>query len=62
MTFVPGATGFSGGGTGAGQGMVLVNSVSPVTALNIDASVISADQSLAGIAQSDTEMRNYVGQ
>ncbi|MBP3751044.1 MAG: hypothetical protein J6H20_00315, partial [Pyramidobacter sp.] len=54
--------GFSGGGTGAGQGMVLVNSVSPETALNIDASDISADQSLAAIAQSDTEMRNYAGQ
>ena len=54
--------GFAGAAKGAGQGMVLVNSVSPTTGVTIEGVTITAADSLAVLAMSDAEIRNYAGQ
>ena len=54
--------GIAGGSSFAGQGMVLVNSMSPTTCITIDGVTVTAADSLAAVAQSDAELRNYVGQ
>ncbi len=54
--------GFAGASTGAGQGMVYVNSVSPTTGLTIKGVSVTAAESLAAIALSDSEVRTYAGQ
>jgi len=61
-TLTNAAVGFSAGAEGAGQGMVLVNSVSPTTGIVIKGLSVKAVDTLAAITMSDAQIRNYAGQ